>query len=203
MEPGAAQAASVVLRSVPVRSRSKRRAPAQRNVHVRAARESAGVTNELTHSRLLEKLVYERTTGVFRWRSNTRGAKAGVIAGAIGSNGYRKITIDTKQYRAHRLAWFYVHGSWPEAIDHRDHNKDNNSIKNLRDASRNINSQNLISAQRRNKTGLLGVAPHRKKWAAKLVANGKKVWLGVFDTPELAHAAYVGAKRVHHEGNTL
>lgn len=158
----------------------------------------------LTHSRLIEKLAYEPDTGVFRWRHDTRGAKAGTIAGSVVGRGYRKLKIDRKQYWAHRLAWFYVHGEWPtSAIDHRDHNKDNNAITNLRDAGKNINSQNLIAAQRRNKTGLLGVSAHRKKWAAKLLADGKKVWLGVFDTPELAHAAYVQAKRIHHEGNTL
>lgn len=158
----------------------------------------------LTHARLIEKLIYSPDTGVFQWRANSRGARAGDIAGSIGLNGYRQITIDKVQYRAHRLAWFYVHGRWPtDLIDHWDHNKENNAIGNLRDAGYNINSQNMIAPQRRNSSGYLGVSPHRKKWAAKLVANGKKTWLGVFDTPELAHAAYVQAKRIHHQGNTL
>lgn len=34
---------------------------------------------------------------------------------------------------AHHLAWFYVHGEWPERlIEHRDKQRDNNRLENLR-----------------------------------------------------------------------
>ena len=38
---------------------------------------------------------------------------------------------------------------------------------------------------------------------SKLVVNGRRVYLGVFATPEEAHSAYVEAKRLHHDGCTL
>ena len=34
-----------------------------------------------------------------------------------------RVKVEDKQYAAHRLAWFYVHGEWPFAcIDHIDGN---------------------------------------------------------------------------------
>lgn len=159
---------------------------------------------ELTHARLVEKLIYEPETGIFRWRHDSRGAKAGDIAGAVGKAGYRQFTIDGRQYKAHRLAWLYVHGSWPvNDIDHRDHNRDNNAIRNLRDVTDAINNQNIVRPQKRNKAQLLGVYPQRKRWCARIAFGDKRIFLGVHDTPEQAHQAYLAAKREHHPGNTL
>lgn len=69
----------------------------------------------ISHERLLELLDYNEATGDFRWRKDkTGGVKAGDIAGTIltpkGRNtSYRTISLDNRMYRAHRLAWFYVH----------------------------------------------------------------------------------------------
>lgn len=162
------------------------------------------MSRDLTHARLLEKLVYEPETGVFRWRQNSRGARAGQVAGTVGEAGYRQLTIDRKQFKAHCLAWLYVHGVWPENdVDHIDHNRDNNAIRNLRDVTRTVNNQNIVRPQTRNKTQLLGVYPHRKRWGARIAVDGKRIFLGVHDTPELAHQVYLAAKREHHRGNTL
>lgn len=57
--------------------------------------------------------------------------------------------------------------------------------------------------QRGNKSGFLGVSPNRSRWSASIMVLGRKLHLGTFDTPELAHAAYLEAKRAHHAGNTL
>lgn len=159
---------------------------------------------ELTHARLVEKLTYEPETGIFRWRFDSRGSRSGTIAGSIGKRGYRQFTIDGRQYKAHRLAWFYMHGCWPvNDIDHRDHNRDNNAIRNLRDATDAINNQNMVLPQKRNKAQLLGVFPHGKRWGARITFFGKRLFLGAHDTPEKAHQAYLAAKREHHPGNTL
>jgi hypothetical protein len=78
----------------------------------------------------------------------------------------------------------------PLEIDHIDGNPSNNKLDNLRDVSHSVNLQNRKSATRKNKTGFLGVVKRKNKYAAHITKNGKQVYLGLFDTPELAHKAY-------------
>lgn len=113
------------------------------------------------------------------------------------------VRIEGVGYLAHRLAWKYCYGDWPKGIiDHIDGNALNNAITNLRDATYKINSQNQKVANRRNKVGLLGVSAQsrgRRGYRARI--DGK--YIGIFPTPEEAHAAYLEVKRKSHEGNTL
>lgn len=54
----------------------------------------------------------------------------------------------------------------------------------------------LSSAKRGSKTGLKGVESHvGGKWKATIRVNGKKHYLGLFETPELARSAYVDAEK--------
>ena len=158
----------------------------------------------VTHDRLLEMLSYEPDTGHFRWRVNKAGpgAKVGKIAGNLHKFGYWRVKLDGKYYRAHRLAWFYTHKVWPAFdIDHINGVKHDNRITNLRDVPARLNSYNLQRAHRHNKTGLLGVSFQEnrtsfKKYLAKIKVAGKTKCLGSFETPELAHLAYMQAKQV-------
>lgn len=152
------------------------------------------------HFRLLELLDYSPETGLFIWRK-TRGGSAhkGTIAGAIDGNGYINIRVLRKTYKAHRLAWFYMHGQWPKIdIDHRDGNKTNNAIENLREAT---DAQNVANSnvRRDNTTGYRGVRKLKycNKWGARITENGKRRSLGNFTSPEEAYAAYCDAARKH------
>lgn len=158
---------------------------------------------ELSHQRLCELLTYDPETGLFTWR---RGALAGQPAGSRTSDGYLRIGVDRARYKAHRLAWFYYHQSWPlHEIDHVDGIRTNNAISNLRDIRHSSNAQNKRKAQANNATGLLGVYFSRKerKYRSRILVNGKRQCLGFFASPEAAHAAYLKAKRLHHEGCTI
>lgn len=106
---------------------------------------------------------------------------------------------------AHRLAWLYVYGEWPQhGLDHINGVRLDNRISNLRDVPQTINLENQRKAKGLTKSGFLGVERTRGgKWAARIVANGKRYGLGVFATPEAAHSAYVTAKRKLHEGCTI
>lgn len=146
---------------------------------------------------------YDKSTGNLIWKKDmSTRAKKGIVAGCIENSGYKSIRINRVSYQSHRLVWLHVYGNWPLGlIDHKDGNRRNNKLDNLRDASSNINSQNIRSALKNNKTsGLLGVSTQWNKWKAQIYFNGKKKYLGSFDTPELAHQAYLQAKRIHHEG---
>ena len=73
-------------------------------------------------------LSYNPKTGEFRWKvENSRRAKAGSIAGHIAADsGYIYIRLNGTLYRAHRLAWFFVHGEQPNVIDHINHDRADN-----------------------------------------------------------------------------
>lgn len=156
----------------------------------------------LTQERLKELLDYDPETGAFTWKVRVaRRTKVGAPAGSKVSNGYIHIAIDYKDYKAHRLAWLYTYGCWPDGqIDHVNRIKDDNRISNLRCVSQNENQWNQI-AYKNNKAGFMGVhwRKDNKKWRASIRVHGKLKSLGHFDTQEEAHAAYLAAKAEHHK----
>lgn len=99
---------------------------------------------QLTVVQLKELLHYNPETGVFTWaRSVGQRARIGRVAGSKVPSGYIKISVSKRVYSAHRLAWLYMTGSWPEnEIDHVDNNPSNNAFSNLRAATKSQNAQN-------------------------------------------------------------
>jgi len=154
----------------------------------------------LTQERLKEVLDYNPETGVFVWRVSKGPCKAGSVAGNAHITGYVLIAIDGKKHRAHRLAWLYVHGVWPDKdIDHINRIRTDNRIANLRDVSKSENQWNS-SARCDNTSGYLGVCWHkqRSKWHAQIRVCEKRLHLGYFNTLEAANAAYMAAKEKLH-----
>ena len=154
----------------------------------------------LTQESLKELLIYDTSTGEFVWTKQIPGRRKRKV-GTIRPDGYVMIHIVGKFYLAHRLAWLYINGEWPEGeIDHIDRNPSNNAFANLRDTTHSENMQNLADALRTNKTGILGVCCHKRsgKFHAQIVINGKKKHLGLFTTKEEASSAYHSAKLSLH-----
>jgi hypothetical protein len=162
---------------------------------------------ELTAEIVRELLDYDPSTGVFTWRQrplrvgreradrawNTR--YAGKRTGNRVLSGHLQILIFGRQYSAHRLAWIYVKGEWPEhEVDHWDTNPSNNRWGNLRAATRSQNEANK-NLTVRNSSGFKGVnwETRRQKWRAEIQVNRAHIFLGYFDTAEAAYAAYVAA----------
>lgn len=162
------------------------------------------MTTQLTVERLREILDYDPTTGLFTWKNETRWRgmrySKGDPAGSPHAEGYVTIAIDGRKYLAHRLAWFYVAGVWPEGrLDHRNMNRNDNRWENLRRASAAQNGANRVKG-RNNTSGFKGVSWDKKKskWASNIMKDRKNYFLGYFRTPEEAHAAYViAADRLH------
>lgn len=149
---------------------------------------------------------YVPETGEFFWVRPKGGCANGRQAGTMREDGRRNIMIDGVGYRAHRLAWIYQYGVLPSGdIDHIDGDPSNNRISNLRDVTRSVNMQNQRRARADNKTGFLGAykCSRTGRYIAEIAIEGKPKRLGVFDSPELAHKAYVEAKRRIHIGCTI
>jgi len=128
-------------------------------------------------------------------------AAAGKISGSKDHAGYLIIKIDYKAYKAHRLAWLYVYGAWPiDQIDHINGIKNDNRIKNLREASNRQNSHNKHCIQKNSTTGFTGVSfvKSTNKFRAHISINGKFNSLGVYETAEEAHEVYLKNKRALH-----
>ena len=160
---------------------------------------------DITAEQLREILDYSAETGVFIWRIRpSKSVKAGNIAGNINKFGYSTLGIWGKIYKAHRLAWLYIRGTWPVGlIDHINGIKADNRFENLRDVGAEGNSQNIRKPNRRNKSGFMGVIWYQNKWRASMSVNGKSKWLGDYSTPEEAHQAYLNAKRIFHVACTI
>ena len=158
---------------------------------------------KITPERLRELLHYDPDTGIFTWRVARGRCSVGAIAG-IEYKSSIDIRVDGRLYRAHRLAWLYMTGEWPVfEIDHRDRNPHNNRLRNLRDATRTINAQNIGGPKSNNTIGVLGVRKCHGKFQARIAVNGKPIHLGCFDTEAEASASYLAARRKLHPGNML
>jgi hypothetical protein len=149
--------------------------------------------------KLREFLCYDPLSGQFIWLCHRGRSKYGKAAGSIQTKNGKKywfISIGGRAYRAHRLAWFYMTGQWPEEIDHIDGDGLNNSWANLRTATR---SQNMANArkQKNNSTGYKGVTFNRRtrKFTAKIKSGSRQKYLGEFFTAKDAHVAYCAAAK--------
>lgn len=162
---------------------------------------------DITAEQVRAMLDYDPITGALTWRiRKARWIAIGDEAGHIvKSSGYRVIGIGGALYLAQRLVWLHVIGHWPLGeVDHRNGLKADNRFANLRDVSGRVNRHNVTKARAHNATGILGVHLKRPgKWSAQISNRGKSFYLGTFDSPQLASAAYVAAKRRLHEGCTL
>ena len=157
---------------------------------------------------LKEHLSYCPETGEFTWiKSPSSFIKVGSKAGNVNNqNPYVYIKISGVVYKAHRLAWLYTFGKFPEKfIDHINGIKRDNRLCNLRKATSSQNSQNLVKPTAKNTSGFLGVSYSKraKKFIAMIQHSGKNRYIGSFDTAELASDAYLGEKRKHHEFCTI
>jgi len=149
---------------------------------------------ELTQDSLKDVLSYNSNTGEFHWlvKPSSR-THIGDRAGSLDAKGYRVIKIARKDYKAHRLAWFYTYGEWPARdLDFINRQPDCNRISNLREATKMQNAGNSKARK-----GLKGAYWHKREkvWWSNLLVDGRQMFLGHYDTEKEAHAAYCKAAK--------
>lgn len=152
----------------------------------------------IDYKRLQYLLDCDYKTGIFTWKNPTSiRVKKGQVAGSINKRGYVEIRLDKKLYYGHRLVWLYFFEEWPEdEIDHEDGVEFNNSLDNLRDATRQENVRNR-GINKNNTSGFKGVSFYKRdnNYKAAITLNNKTIHLGYFDTAEEAYEEYVKAAK--------
>jgi len=115
------------------------------------------------------------------------------------SKGYNYIGINKKNIMRHRLIAFCFLGlenivgksGGNDLIDHKDRNKLNNAVYNLRITTHQGNGQN------KNCKGYY-FHKSRGKFQAQIESNGKHIHLGYYTTAEEAHQSYLEGKKIYH-----
>ena len=159
---------------------------------------------------ITERISYDPGSGAFTWKiaPPRKPFLLGKEAGYINRHGYRLIRIRLKGKRwiitASHIAWLIHTGGWPseaKEIDHKDGNRSNDSIANLRLATR---SQQLANSSPKPHKGYpdlpLGVTINKltDKYIARIRINNKVTNLGSFDCCSQAGDAYrTAAVRLH------
>lgn len=121
---------------------------------------------------------------LFTYNSETGAIlRNGIPAGSVSKFGYIRVAVGNGasggRVMAHRLAWRIYYGAWPNGeIDHIDHVRSNNKIRNLRLAttSQNVSYQKRTKA---NRSGVKGVCFDITNglWAVSVQANKRRhVW---------------------------
>lgn len=100
------------------------------------------------------------------------------------ANGYSATHISGKEILLHR---FLINPNSGELVDHKNGNKKDNTLSNLRICNKSQNAYNS-KVRSNNKSGYTGVyfRNDTKKWVAEIKYLGKKISLGCFNTIEEA-----------------
>ena len=119
------------------------------------------------------------------------------MKGGISNKGYKCLQLcfegKYKKYLVHRIiALTFLNLDFEDKkqiIDHKNRDKLDNQVSNLR----------LVSQQQNNfNKNVKGYTKRGNKYQAIIKINGKKIYLGTYETETEAHNAYLIAKQIHH-----
>ena len=148
----------------------------------------------MTYQEMIKLVTYDPETGTLTRINKGKNGK-GAIHGSTGKHGYIRFGLEGESYLAHRLAWLLHYKAWPQnQIDHINHDTSDNRMTNLREATHSENNRNRKSANPLGK----GVYKRGRAFECQIRHGGKNHYLGTFDTPEEAAAAYKAQAAIHH-----
>lgn len=158
-----------------------------------------------TLKHLHECFILDTNRGVLTWRDrprehfvshrvwlawNTR--YAGTIAGSFDKSiGYRKVIVFDTTYKVARIVYKMHYETEPPIVDHKNLDKTDNGVKNLRASDEITNTWNH-PIRKNNKFGTKGYHWFKKaqKYKAEITHNGTRIYLGLFTTEQEARSAY-------------
>lgn len=158
---------------------------------------------------ILRSISYDPLSGALTWRdrqwirpcvnSRWRGKKVG-----CEDAGYVKFSLTHElgscTLYGHQAAWVIMTGEWPVEIDHEDRDGLNNRWLNLRPATRAQNSTNTCGWKVKPSGLPKGVFldKRRGRFFSKIGRPPQQQWLGYFENPDDAKAAYDRAATERH-----
>ena len=149
------------------------------------------MSNSIDIKEVRRLYTYEPETGKLICNTDRRKMPKGSDPCRNHARGYLMVKVGDKYILAHRVIWAIHYGEQPPTeIDHKNRNKRDNRISNLRGATRSENVRNSMGK------GYSVMRNGRYQAAVKL--NGKRIAIGTYDTPEEAHAAYINKKKELH-----
>ena len=117
-------------------------------------------------------------------------------------HNYKFMIINKKSYGIHRINYYAHNQDWDidyeprnNMIDHKDNDKRNNHISNLRVGTNSLNQQN------RSEKYVKGYSwdKNNKTYNSRIRINNKLIHIGCYKTEEEAKQAYLDAKKSHHK----
>ena len=148
----------------------------------------APIKSDLTAEYVRSLFLYDPESGIVSHKPR-KGVRSLGRAGCVNS-GYRRLKINQIPYQEHRVIWLMMTGEWPPngmEPDHKNLDKTDNRWINLRLST---HSQNAHNAKPRVAGKLKGVFKNGKRYMAVIGIGGKQMYLGTYDTPEMAFSAY-------------
>lgn len=146
-------------------------------------------------------------SGVVRCRCSRKrsSVSAGDVVGSKNKGEYMQTMMSINGTRfnikCHHISWIMNNGAIPDGyiIDHRDGNKTNNDISNLRLATHSQNKMNT-SVQKNNSTGVKGVhlCSRSGKFIARVQHCSNRIIIGRFDNLNDAETAVKDARIKYH-----
>lgn len=104
--------------------------------------------------------------------------------------GYNYPILYKAPYRGMQLSRIILNATSTEIVDHKDRNPLNNQRNNLRLVTA---SQSMMNRGNWNSFGIKGISKNKSGWAASIMVDRKKIYLGTFSTPIAAGNAYATA----------
>ena len=151
---------------------------------------------------ILDSLLYDPDTGIFRWKDSVAHCHAGEVAGSlrVHRGNYIYIGVGSHLYQAANLAWLIMTGDWPGeglVVDHINRDGTDNRWCNLRLLTPLQNTRNRTPRKGAMSAGVSFMSDHfrGKPFHARVgeTHNGKRKRksLGYYATEEEAAAAYM------------
>ena len=118
------------------------------------------------------------------------------IKQGVGSHGYKTVNLQNNKKQSsktvHRLVAlsFLVKPNGKDNVDHKNNDKHDNRLENLRWCDKIENGRNQ-KIRKNNVSGVKGVGQYKQtnKWRARITINGRDISLGHYNTIEEAIAA--------------
>lgn len=144
---------------------------------------------------LKEYTEYDKCSGKVFWKkSPSARAPVGKEVGSLTDGYYySQITFKGKRHRfpLHKVIWFWEKGYYPVGIlDHKDFDRGNNHIENLRLASRAENNRNRFYGKGVSKYQGVTFHSKNKTWVAQITKDKRNIYIGSFKDELEAAKAY-------------